>query len=312
MNNNNPQTTAYFSFGAMGAHWNRFFHTPRDTKICTLMRILFALLVLWHNYSMFWVAEMWYSNEGVFQQENLRKILDPDIFPWITLFDNTPTFIYFCLSLFTLSAFLMCIGFFSRVNCFMIFFWLVNFQLRNEYVADGSEIVFRLLAFFLMFLPLDDYLSLGKKLGLQQTSTDPKPLWALRLIQIQMSLIFLSTMWLKLDGELWLNGTALYYVARLDEFFGRFPLWHFWFENMILVKMSTWMVLAIEGLMVFGVWFKDLRRLTLIFAIGFHLLTDYSMNLFLFHWVCIVGWLSFLNDHELELLLKPFFKQKLS
>ena len=42
------------------------------------------------------------------------------------------------------------------------------------------------------------------------------------------------------------------------------------------------------------------RRIAIAVAIAFHLAIDYSMNLFLFHWLMILGVLSFAEHDELR------------
>jgi len=48
--------------------------------------------------------------------------------------------------------------------------------------------------------------------------------WGLRLFQLQMAVIYLSSAIEKTSGVDWREGTALYYVARLDDSFGKFPV----------------------------------------------------------------------------------------
>jgi hypothetical protein len=43
------------------------------------------------------------------------------------------------------------------------------------------------------------------------------------------------------------------------------------------------------------IWFTRWRRATLVTAIGLHLMMELTMNLHLFQWFMIVGWLSFLR-----------------
>lgn len=40
--------------------------------------------------------------------------------------------------------------------------------------------------------------------------------WALRLIQVQISVVYLSTVWSKVQGTTWNDGTAVSYALRMD------------------------------------------------------------------------------------------------
>ena len=61
----------------------------------------------------------------------------------------------------------------------------------------------------------------------------------------------------------------------------------------------TWATLAIEiGLPVL-VWFRPLTLPVVAAAVGFHLMIEYQMNLFLFQWLMILGWLTFLATADI-------------
>src|SRR5262249_33870529 len=119
------------------------------------------------------------------------------------------------------------------------FISLMSFQVRNPILNDGEDTLMRMLAFFLTWVPTGHCWSINSWLGLRWpwtaadsakdaagTATNPYVVsgWGLRLIQFEMTSMLLSSGLLKLSGDAWLNGTALYYVSRLDDFFGRFPV----------------------------------------------------------------------------------------
>ena len=102
---------------------------------------------------------------------------------------------------------------------------------------------------------------------------------------------------MKWQGQSWRDGTALYYVARMDDLFGRFWLPDFLFENPWILKPMTWGVVGLEALLPLMLWFRPTRRLAVGAAIGLHLCIEYAMHIYLFEWVMIVGVLSFVEPH---------------
>jgi vitamin K-dependent gamma-carboxylase-like protein len=104
---------------------------------------------------------------------------------------------------------------------------------------------------------------------------------------------------LKLAGDEWIDGTALYYVSRLDDFFGRFPIPAWLFDTPWVVAPMTWGVLIVELAVPMLIWFKETRRWCLLATVLFHLANEWTMHLFLFHWIMLVGWLSFLTTDDL-------------
>lgn len=113
---------------------------------------------------------------------------------------------------------------------------------------------------------------------------------------MQMCIIYASTFLSKLSGPKWMDGTALYYIVQLDDVYGK------WFHPSLLfgymgpLKVLTWGTLLIEGCSPLALWYRPTRRAALISVTLLHLGIDLSMNLGAFHWIMILGFLSFLVD----------------
>ncbi len=120
-------------------------------------------------------------------------------------------------------------------------------------------------------------------------------LWPLRLFQIQITLIYASNAWNKLQGETWQNGTALFQVSRMTDYFGRGIIPDWLFDLPWLLQICTWSVLLLETLLPILLWIPSTRRYAVILGILLHLGIELTMNLFLFEWIMIVGLLSFLK-----------------
>jgi hypothetical protein len=118
-------------------------------------------------------------------------------------------------------------------------------------------------------------------------------------LQIEMTAMFLSAALMKLAGANWLNGTAMYYVSRLDDFFGRFPVPVWLFDSPSAVALMTWSVIAAEFFIPILIWFGETRRPCLLLLIAFHLANEWTMNLFLFHWLMLCGWMSFVTADDI-------------
>ncbi len=279
-------------------YWDSFFYAHEDPMICSVMRIGLAILILVYLLTNLGDVVLWFGDSGVLPYDVSRKVVDPDTGSVFHFLPKSDLVAQICYGVFIVQTLLLLLGVKSRFQCACIFIWLVSFQHRNILLHDGEDAVFRIIAFLLIFLPLDARWSLEK--WFRGLPNDGKQsLWALRLIQIEVVSIFYSTAWLKLDGVEWLNGTALYYISRLDDLFGRFWIPDFILENLVLLKVLTVSVLLFELIGPILVWSSKLRPYVLVGFLVFHLSTDYAMNLFLFHWVMILGWISFLNHDQL-------------
>jgi len=208
---------------------------------------------------------------------------------------------------------LLILGICPRFNAIGNFFWHVQFHHHNNILFDGSDIMIRLMAFFLIFLPLHrhtiwDVIAYlwsrfnGKaKTNKKASSTatphnniDTWPMWPFRLIQIEMCLQFFSCVMVKWAGPMWRDGSAMYYVVHMPDFFGKGLLTpNVLFGYLGSLRILTWMTLLVETVAPVTIWFESTRKMTLWMLISFHVGVDLSMNLNFFHWIMIVGWCAF-------------------
>lgn len=293
--------------------FDRFWFESGTLRTCVLMRISYAAVLL--VYATVWLVDgaRWFSDRGVMTADTARELLDGpqwSLFFWVPA---TPNLVHLCLCILILNATCLLVGFFSRFQAACIFFWLVSFQHRNPLICDGEDTVFRLFAFFLIFLPLDATLSLSNTLlrrsplarvrwlnGFAEISGGlgiSDRAWALRLIQIQMALIYFSAAWCKALGNTWRDGTAIYYVFQMGDLFGRGWLPAAVMQSETLIRYSTWAVVLVEAALPVLLFLRPTRKAAIVLGILLHLTMEYSMHLFLFQWIMIVGLLSFVDPN---------------
>ncbi len=283
-----------------GAAWNDFFFAARDPRLASVLRIGFALIVLVNLAVLAPDLRLWFSEDGLVPAATGEQIINEHALSLFSYLPHTDTVLYACFGVFVAQAVLLLLGWYTRVQAIGVFIWLVTFQHRNYAIVDGEDTVLRMFAFYLALCPAGWAFSLD---ALRRKPETPPPApWALRLFQIQMSIIYLSSAIEKSLGTHWTGGRALYYIARLDDAFGKWPMPSYPFESFALIKIMTWGVLALEWLLPVLLWMKRTRKLALVVAIVFHLAIDYTMNLFLFHWIMILGLLSFAEYDDLARL----------
>jgi hypothetical protein len=290
---------------ALARGWEAFFHAPCDARVCALVRIGFSLVVLTHLSVLFPDRIRWFTEQGVLSAEASQQIASPYGWSLFWMLPGTPQVVTLCLGLAIANAVLLLVGLLPRLNALCLFLWLYSLQMRNPLIVDGEDTVMRMIAFFLIWMPSGQCWSLNALirhwLGFPPAGL-AAPGWSLRLLQIQMAAIFLSTGLLKLAGDEWVDGTALYYVSRLDDFFGRFPVPAWLFDTPWTVALMTWAVVLVELAVPLLIWFRETRRWCLLVTVLFHLANEWTMHLFLFHWIMLVGWLSFVTSDDLALL----------
>lgn len=259
--------------------WNRFFFAEASQARCGVFRIAYASLLL-INLLVWWPdLNRWFGESGVLDYEASRQVIDPDTFTLFAWLPQTGAVLWGAYLLLIGHTVLLLVGFYTRFQALAVFIWFTAFQHRNLLIFDAEDYLFRILAFLLILLPAGKYYALDSR---KLPSDRVYPVWPLRLAQIQICLVYVSSAWEKLRGEDWVDGLAFYYVSRLDSLFGRFPMPDILLESLFLMKLMTWMVLVLECLIPLGLWFRETRRWAIGAALLLHLSLEYTMNLFLF------------------------------
>lgn len=282
-----------------------WFHAPADPHLASMFRIMMGLLIFTNYVATVDFVEMWWSEDGFLPYRASKYVIDNNT--W-TLFDwlpHTKTVLWTCWGILVAQAVLLTLGVFTQFQAASLFVWLITFNHRNGLIIDGEDIVFRLLTFFLIFIPAaSDVWSfdawLRRKRG--QTELPVRDGWGIRLIQIEMCLVLWAAGVEKLQGGMWWGGTAMYYVMHLDDFFFHYPVPQFLQNSLLLSRVMTWASLWIEVGAPILIWFKETRRPALIAIILLHIGIEYMMNLFLFELVMIAGWLMHANRSDWEWL----------
>ncbi|MBM3997678.1 MAG: hypothetical protein FJ303_26545 [Planctomycetes bacterium] len=160
--------------------------------------------------------------------------------------------------------------------------WLLSlsFANANPHLDNSGDTIRLILLFYLVLCPCGAVWSLDAWID-QRTENNPEPTyvypWAIRLIFVQLMLIYFTNGVSKLLGPQWRDGTALNYVLG-DVTLTRFShaAWPLPFE---LSRLLTWLVLAWElSFPLLMIW-KWPRRVALSIGVMFHLAIFATMEL---------------------------------
>lgn len=268
---------------------DRFLMAPGDLRMLNVIRPLFGifltinLLELWPDRHLFFGA-------GGFLPDEILGTYAADSWTIGTFVPRSEFGVtcYFLVHFAALATLIL--GIFPRCSALVVFVLFTGTMNSNLLIFDGEDIMLKLFAFFLIFAPGPKEL---RKAGLPgQPGATPYPVWPLRLFQFQMCLMFFACAIQKMKGEFWADGTAMYYVFRLYDYY-RVPFPEFVTENLMMLKLMSWGVILFELAIPILIWFREIRLPCLILVIAFHLTIEFTMFLLVFHWIMITGWLCF-------------------
>jgi hypothetical protein len=275
------------------AAWDRFFFARTGDGLGGVLRILFALVCFLNMALLAPDLELFFSESGVMPRAAARAIVDPDACTLFSVLPATDGVLWTVYLVMMIQLVLLGLGVWPRLQAACVFLWLTTFQHRNIIIFDAEDNLFRLLAFFLVFLPLHRH-TIVERLRGEASGDGTWPVWPFRLVQLQMCLILVSTVLLKVSAKEWRDGTALWYVVHLDDLYGGLLNPSLLFGHLLPLKLITWGTMAFEAVVPVAIWFRRARPFVLGALVVFHVGIDLAMNLNLFHWVMLVGWASFL------------------
>ena len=289
------------SLGEIRRAWDRFFFEPVPVINIALYRILLGLLML--NYGALLAPDLlvWFGEKGALSFATSRLI--PGGQGWVNLFIWLPqsnAWVWAIYSVFMGAAVSMTAGFYTRISTVLVFICLASFHHRNVMIPNSGDYFLRIAVFFMMFSRGGAALSIDhwrdSKKG--RPSAHEQAPWAMRMIQLQLCFLYIAAYLWKIRGDLWLNGTAVYYPARLQEFY-RFPVPYI-FEHMWTIKLWTWGTLLVELSLGTLVWIKELKYWVLLAGMLLHLGIAYSMNIPMFAQVMISTYILWVDPKYLE------------
>jgi len=291
--------------------WNAFFFRPTSARPLGAIRICFGLLVLTNLALCAVDLDHWYTGVGLLQGAEARVIAGPLQMSPLQWFQD-PTTVRAVFAATAVAAALLTIGWCSRPMSVLVYLGLLTIQFRNLVSSSGADVLLMTFAFNLMFCPSGAAYSVDAWIEARRRGTPAEPLilpWGLRLIQIQISLVYSIAAILKVGGGLWLNGTALHYVLansevrRLDvSFLTQYP---------ILINLMTYSALAMEFSLAFFLWSRAARPVVICIGVLLHAGIFVTINIPIFGELMWVGYLAFLTPPEFDALLRALDARRL-
>jgi Vitamin K-dependent gamma-carboxylase len=283
--------------------WDRFFFAEIDARRLALLRIgvgIIAFLTL-----LWWAprVELLDSDAGWLPASDLVREVGAS--SWSLLYVITTPFavkVFHWLAM--ASALAMAIGLFSRAAAWATFVTLVSFQHRDALIVYGGDVVLRLLVLGVALGPSGATLSVDAWLRrLSDAGGAPRatmPAWPLRLIQIQIAVIYLMTGLAKLHGSTWRDGTAIAYALALPQLV-RFDLSPILALRPVAaaVRALAWFTVSWELGFALLVCSRLGRRFALGVGLAFHLGIIVFMRIHWFGYIMIVSYLAFVRVETL-------------
>ncbi len=266
--------------------WSRWAFDPIDTAPMAALRIAVGLLTIGWTLSLLPDAETFLSSSGV--QPDLPYY---DRGAWAV--ELGPP--YVVLAVLFAAAVALVVGWRTRVVAVLVFVLLLVIQRRDPWVLNSGDLLLRIMAFFVMLMPAGETWSLDARRRGYERLRAP---WALRLLQLQISAVYLFSVWAKVRGSAWNDGTAVGIALQLEDL-QRVPV-PAAATSLLISTLLTYSSLVVEAALAFGLWLPRLRYVVMAAGVGLHLGIELTLLIGWFSLAVIGSYLAFVEPSHLR------------
>jgi hypothetical protein len=284
--------------------WNRFLFGPISARPLGAFRIVFGVLLLVYLATMTVEFDYWYTDAGLLQGTEAREAAGPYRLSPLN-YVHDPNIAHLVYAVTVAAAVGLTLGWRTRLMNVVLYLAMLSFYHRNVTANGGPDAIPMLMCFYLMLCPSGAAFSLDAIRAAKKRGTPAEPLivpWGLRLLQMQICLIYFQSCVIKCGGPAWMNGTSVHYVLFNHEF-GQFNMeWLAQFP--LLVNLMTHGSLLIEFTLAFWLWFRPTRRWAILGGLALHMGIRPMLNVPGFGEAMTATYLVFLAPDEINAVIR--------
>lgn len=265
-----------------------------DLRTLAVFRIMSGVLILIDLALRAQHLTRFYTEDGLVPREvALEAVPGASVFTLHFIAGSTTT-VALLFAIQALFALQLIIGYHTRFASVVSFLFVISLNHRNTLILSHSDVLFRLLLFWGMFVPLGARWSVDAVRKNVQLPPESIASIATAAILLQMVYMYSINGYHKATNELWTGATATLYIFGLDDTVFLIGTWLRQFPTLLRIGGFLWFVSVSASpllLLTHGRW----RWPLLASLIGGHLMFALTVRIGSFPFVAISGALLFLQ-----------------
>jgi hypothetical protein len=287
-----------------------FFWGPSDPRTYALVRISLAMAGLLNLIDLWPHRFEYFASTGMISLDVVRQAtregLYLSVFSWVTSEKGvTAVFLGAGLALVALGA-----GLWTRVSAALVFAWHASYSVRAVPVLHSWDSILRIYSFIALISPAGRVWSVAHLVRPRSDDTRDVPVYGLRLMQWQLFVLYLATVWLKVPDAFWRNGQLLAYFSV--SMYSRAP------SSLVLVRhewisaVGTYLTLGVEASAPWLLSFRPTRTVGFVSGLGLHLVIAMVAKLAIFSICMIPPYLAFLDRRNIDGLIARIERKRIA
>ena len=287
-----PEVVRYLA--SAGEKWRAFWFTKEPAYTLGIVRIAFGALMVYVTIDLLPSLTQLFGESGPVPSQPTTE------FHWIYPYTygifqvwTSDTALYVGWAILLLSAVALLVGWHSRLAAVLVWIVFLSFVRRNPSVFNYGDHVISITALILMLSACGAALSLDQRRRSGRFwSAECRSRWPVRLMQLQLSLIYFFSAQSKLRGDEWNEGSAVSFPWRTFHDWAILPAPQWLAESAVLVNAVTWGTLVLEFALAILVWNPRLRYWLLAAGVVLHVMIWLNLSVTFFSLAMFVLYLS--------------------
>lgn len=278
---------------------DRFFWADADGRVYSVVRIAFCLAALVNWVELFRRRDTLFGPRGIIGYDAVAASVAGQ--PYFSVFSyvgtDTGVTAIFIAALAAIVS--LGVGWRTRVSALPVYVWHLSYTHVMFPSLSGWDTLLRVYSLLLLISPAPTIWSLdARRLVRRGETLSAPPIYGLRLMQLQLLTIYLSTAWLKVADPNWRNGdlVALFQMSM----YSRFPDSQWLAQHAVLTNLATYGSLVTEAIVVPLLWNRRLRAAGLVLGIGLHSGIALTSSLIVFSMCVLAPYCAFLSRRDIE------------
>jgi len=277
------------------------FWAEADGRAYAIVRVSFALAALFNWCELFVRRAQLFGPHGMIDGDVVRGAIANQ--PYYSIFTHTHSdgavtavFLVAFAAMIALGA-----GFHTRIAAFIVYAFHVSYSHYAFPVLHSWDALLRTYGFLVFISPCAAAWSLDAKRAAARGKAIARPgAYGLRLMQWQLAVVYVSTVWLKVPDVNWRNGRLLAFFQM--SMYSRFPDVTLLAKYEVLSNLLTFSSLAIELGVVFMLWSTRLRFWGVFLGVSLHIGIALTSNLTVFSLCILAPYGAFFSGADIDRL----------